>query len=132
MGLFRCLRENRPALQSLSVLAFPVLFRFVYEKAICDASERAAQLLAPLTWGLTAETSEHAGGQGSPLSDDCFLLALIDQWHNGQISRGPLFHQPKYLTETSEQPNDFCMTLCNCCSIEKSNINPQRGLLRIA
>lgn len=34
---------------------------------------------APLTQGLTAETSEQAGGQGSPLSDGCFLLALIDQ-----------------------------------------------------
>lgn len=35
-------------------------------------------------WGwkggcLTAETSEQAGGQDSPLSDGCFLLALIDQ-----------------------------------------------------
>lgn len=41
--------------------------------------KRGTQLPAPLRQGLTAETSEQAGGQGSPLSDGCFLLALIDQ-----------------------------------------------------
>lgn len=51
----------------------------LYGKAICGASERAAQLPAPLRQRLTAETSEQAGGQDSPLSDGCFLLALIDQ-----------------------------------------------------
>lgn len=108
MGLFRCLRENRPALQSLSVLAFPVLFRFVYGKAICDASERAAQSLAPLTWGLTAETSEHAGGQGSPLSDDCFLLALIDQWQ----SPPTVCHiSAKWITDKSA--GGHCSTILN-------------------
>lgn len=77
-GFIQMLKRNVPALQSPSVLAFPVLLKFVWE-SICGASEKAAQLPAPLRQGLTTETSEQAGGQGSPLSDCCFLLALIDQ-----------------------------------------------------
>lgn len=61
-------------------VSLPFLFYWVlYGNAICGVSERAAQLPAPLRQGLTAETSEQAGGQDSLLSDGCFLLALIDQ-----------------------------------------------------
>lgn len=78
MGLFRCWRKMC-LLCSLQV-SLPFLFYWgLYGKAICGVSERAAQLPAPLRQGLTAETSEQAGGQDSPLSDGCFLLALIDQ-----------------------------------------------------
>lgn len=77
-GFIQTSEGNLPALQSPSVLAFPVLLRFIWEN-ICGVFERAAQSPAPLRKGLTTETSEQAGGQGSLLSDCCFLLALIDQ-----------------------------------------------------
>lgn len=78
MGLFRCRREMCLLCSPRMSLPFLSYWGW-YGKAICGASERAAQLPAPLRQGLTAETSEQAGGQGSPLSDGCFLLALIDQ-----------------------------------------------------
>lgn len=77
-GFIHMSEGNLPALQSPSVLAFPVLLRFVWE-SVCGASERAAQSPAPLRQGLTSEPCKQAGGQGSLLSDYCFLLALIDQ-----------------------------------------------------
>lgn len=78
IGLFRCRGEM--SLLCSPPVSLPFLSYWgLYGKAICDASERVAQLPAPLGQGLTAETSEQAGGQGSPLSDSCFLLALIDR-----------------------------------------------------
>lgn len=75
---FRCWREMR--LLCSPGASLPFLSHWgLYGNAICGASERAVQLPAPLRQELTAETSEQAGGQDSPLSDGCFLLALIDQ-----------------------------------------------------
>lgn len=78
MGLFRCWSEMC-LLCSLRVSLPFLSYWGWYGKAICGASERAAQLPAPLRQGLTAETSEQAGGQGSLLSDGYFLLTLIDR-----------------------------------------------------
>lgn len=77
-GFIQMLEGNVPALQSASALPF-LFYWGLYGKAICGVCEIAAQLPAPLRQQLTAETSEQAGGQDSPLSDGCFLLAFIDQ-----------------------------------------------------
>lgn len=78
MGLFRCRRETRLLCSPPVSLPFPS-HSGLYGNAVCGASQRAAQFPAPLRQELTAETSEQAGGQDSPLSDGCCLLALIDQ-----------------------------------------------------
>ena len=115
MGLFRCRREMCLLCSPRMSLPFLSYWGW-YGKAICGASERAAQLPAPLRQGLTAETSEQAGGQGSPLSDGCFLLALIDQ----RQSPPTVCHiSAKWITDKSARANcstDLTTSLRPQCS----------------
>lgn len=85
-------------------------------KAICVAFERPAKLPAPLSQGLTAETSEQAGGQDSPLSDGCILLTLIDQ---GQSPPTECHILTKWITDKSAEANcssDLTTSLRPRCS----------------
>lgn len=71
-GLFR--RQSKRRLISSLLASSPFLcFRGLY-----GVSEWGLLTPASFREGLTAETSEQAGGQGSLLSDGCFLLACID------------------------------------------------------
>lgn len=92
-GLIQTSEWNRPVLQSASVRGVSVLFRFGWESHLWHN----LQLLLPQR--LTAETREQSGGQDSPLSDDCFLLALIDQ--NKAPLQSPI--PAKWITDTSDR-----------------------------